>query len=160
MSSCDSCIFIHGLFGSSQGVKATILKELFPKIVVPDFTGPLAERMAVLNPILDNRDSWTIVGSSFGGLMGAIYTCRNPERVRKLVLFAPALVWQDYRADMLKPVAMPVIIYHGKRDEIVPMEPVKQLAEKVFENLDFRIVDDDHGLYKTVHEIDWLEVIT
>jgi hypothetical protein len=25
--------------------------------------------------------------------------------------------------------------------------------------LDFRVVDDDHGLYKTMHEIDWPALI-
>lgn len=115
--------------------------------------------MAVLMPILDNRENWTIIGSSFGGLMAAIYTCRKPELVRKLVLFAPALVWQDFKADMLAPTAVPTVVYHGKRDETVPMEPVKELAEQIFINLDFQVVDDDHGLYKTVHEIDWFEVV-
>jgi len=34
-------IFIHGLEGSSQGVKATLLRGLFPGILTPDFRGSL-----------------------------------------------------------------------------------------------------------------------
>ena len=159
MKNNKNMIFIHGLYGSSKGVKATLLKELFPGIVVPDFAGGLNERMQALASILEPGANWTIIGSSMGGLMAAIYACQNPQKVRKLILFAPALVWQDFRADMLTPISLPVVIFHGTKDDIVPMTPVKQLAEGVFENLDFRIVDDDHGLYKTVHEIDWYELV-
>jgi hypothetical protein len=54
---------------------------------------------------------------------------------------------------------VPVVVYHGTRDEIIPLEPVRALAEVVFRNLDFRVVDDDHGLYKTVHAIDWVVLL-
>ena len=34
-------IFIHGLEGTSQGVKATLLRGLFPGLLAPDFPGSL-----------------------------------------------------------------------------------------------------------------------
>lgn len=148
-------IFIHGLEGSSQGVKATLLRGLYPGMLIPDFRGSLDERMAALHQHLGTRGAWTIVGSSFGGLMGALFACQRPEQVRKLVLLAPALVWPDFAASPPAPVDVPVVLYHGKLDTIVPLEPVRDLAGKVFTNLTFHALDDDHGLYKTVHELDW-----
>lgn len=115
--------------------------------------------MQSLYTILGEEAGWTIIGSSFGGLMGALFTCQHPAQVRKLVLMAPALIWPDFANEPPAAVDVPTIIYHGKGDQIVPLIPVRQLAERVFRNLAFNIVDDDHGLYKTAHEIDWKEIL-
>ena len=92
MATYEHILFIHGLEGSSQGVKASLIREKFPGAVIPDFDGSLEERMAKLELILETREDWVLAGSSFGGLMAALYTCAHPEKVRKLVLFAPALI--------------------------------------------------------------------
>jgi len=151
----ERLIFIHGLWGSSQGVKATLLREIFPGILTPDLRGELHERMGELDMILGDIMGWTIVGSSLGGLMAAMFTCQNPDQVTKLILFAPALIWPDFMNSPPEPVSVPTVIYHGSRDNIVPLEQVKEIAGRVFLNLTFNVVDDDHGLYKTVHAIDW-----
>jgi pimeloyl-ACP methyl ester carboxylesterase len=152
-------IFLHGLMSDSRSVKAALLRNLFPGLLTPDFSGSLAERMAALYPLLGEAEGWTIVGSSFGGLMGALFTCQRPAQVRKLVLLAPALVWPDFAAQLPEPVPVPAVLYHGLRDEVVPLEPVRELAGKVFTNLEFHAVDDDHGLYRTVHALDWRAVL-
>jgi pimeloyl-ACP methyl ester carboxylesterase len=152
-------IFIHGLEGSSQGVKATLLRGHDPDILTPDFRGSLEERMETLEGILKGKSAWTIIGSSFGGLMGAMFTCKNPLRVEKLILLAPALIWPDFVAEPPGPVAVPTWIYHGKNDRIIPLEAVRELAVQVFSNLNFEVVEDDHGLYKTVHDINWYQMI-
>ena len=87
--------------------------------------------------------------------MAAMFTCQNPDQVAKLILFAPALIWPDFADSLPDPISVPTVIYHGNRDNIVPIEQVKEIAGQVFLNLTFNTVDDDHGLYKTVHEIDW-----
>lgn len=148
-------IFLHGLEGTSQGTKATLLRSLFPDMLTPDFRGTLEERMATLYPILGDRDVWTLVGSSFGGLMAALFACQRPTQVRKLVLMAPALVLPQFAASLLVPVDIPTVVYHGRQDQIVPLEPTRELAQQVFRDLTFNEVDDEHGLYKTVFEIDW-----
>jgi pimeloyl-ACP methyl ester carboxylesterase len=152
-------IFIHGLEGTSHGVKALLLKELFSGILTPDFRGSLDERMALLTSILGEEIGWTIVGSSFGGLMGALFTCQHPQQVSKLVLLAPALIWPDFANALPKPVDVPTIVYHGSRDELVPLLQTRKLAEQVFRKLTYNVVDDDHGLYRTVHEIDWKDIL-
>lgn len=148
-------IFLHGLEGTSQGTKATLLRSLFPEMLIPDFRGSLEERMAALYPILGDREVWTLIGSSFGGLMAAIFTCQRPAQVRKLILLAPALILPDFAASPPAPVDVPTVIYHGRQDQIVPLEPTRRLAQQVFRDLIFNEVDDEHGLYKTVFEIDW-----
>ena len=57
-------IFLHGLESSSQTYKAGVIRNFFPELLVPDFTGPLEERMKALYPILDGKKDWTIIGSS------------------------------------------------------------------------------------------------
>jgi pimeloyl-ACP methyl ester carboxylesterase len=151
----EQIIFIHGLEGSSQGVKASLLRGLFPGILTPDFSGSLEQRMAQLNDVLGGLRNWTMIGSSLGGLMAATFTVQHPEQVKRLVLLAPALIWPDFAASSPAPVTVPTIIYHGKQDTVVPLAPVRELAKRVFRELKFYAVDDDHGLYKTVHAIDW-----
>jgi len=148
-------IFLHGLESNSQGRKVQTFRRYFPQIIVPDFTGDLAQRMAKLLPILGEQDNWTIIGSSFGGLMGALFTCRHPDHVRKLVLMAPALMLPEFSEQMPSPVDVPTVIYHGTQDTVVPLDVTRRLAEQVFHNLAFHVVDDDHGLYQITEQIDW-----
>ena len=158
-------IFLHGLEGNSQGVKATLLRGLFPGILTPDFSGGLDERMAALKTILGEQVGWTIIGSSFGGLMAALLAVRRPSQVQRLVLLAPALIWPDFagcfpaEGATCTPVEAPTLIYHGSRDSVVPLAPTQVLAERAFRNLTFHVVDDDHGLYQTVHAIDWQSLL-
>jgi pimeloyl-ACP methyl ester carboxylesterase len=152
-------IFIHGLESTGRGFKATLLRSIFPEMLTPDFTGFLEERMEQLFPILGDQDNWTIVGSSYGGLMAALFACQRPAQVRKLVLLAPALILPQFADQPPEPVLTPTIIFHGKHDRVVPPEPVRRLAEQVFTNLDYRQVDDDHALHNTVQLLDWPELL-
>lgn len=155
MGNSNRLVFIHGLEGTSQGEKARLLRGIFPAILTPDFTGSLEARMEALRNILGEERGWRLVGSSFGGLMAAMYACQRPAQVEQLVLLAPALLWPEFAASLPAAVDTPVIIYHGTQDAIVPWQATQDLARKIFRKLDFRIVDDDHGLYKTIHVIDW-----
>jgi predicted esterase len=56
-------------------------------------------------------------------------------------------------------VNVPVVIYHGTRDELVPIEAVRPLAERAFQNLIFHSVVDDHGMHKTVNALDWVPLL-
>ncbi len=152
-------IFLHGLEGSSQGTKAQLLRGLFPAMQTPDFDGPLEQRMQQLAPILGQQAGWTLVGSSFGGLMAALWGCAHPQQVRLLVLLAPALSWPEFADEPPAPIDVPVVVYHGQYDTVVPLEPVRALAEQVFPRLTFHVVDDDHMLHATVQAIDWPQLL-
>lgn len=152
-------LYIHGLMGTSQGEKATLLRRLFPDMTIPDFSGSLQERMAQLEAVVGVEGQWLIVGSSFGGLMAALFTCQHPERVERLVLLAPALVWPDFATALPSPVDVPTIIYHGNQDTLIPAAALRPLAEAVFTDLEFHLVEDDHGLYQTAHSLDWSKLL-
>ena len=55
-----------------------------------DFTGSFDERMSQLHSILSDKTDWILIGSSFGGLMGTVFTLDHATQVRKLILLAPA----------------------------------------------------------------------
>jgi pimeloyl-ACP methyl ester carboxylesterase len=152
-------IFIHGLMGSSQGVKASLLRRLYPDILTPDFSGSLEERMAQLEHNLGEEKGWTMIGSSLGGLMAVLFARQHTTQVSKLILLAPALTWPDFMQAAPSTLDIPTLIYHGIRDELVPVDKIRRLAEQIFTQLDFHMVDDDHGLYKTVHTIDWQSLV-
>lgn len=159
MTKTQRRILLHGLEGSSQGYKANYLRNVVPGLLTPDFRGSLSERMEQLHAILGVKTDWTVIGSSFGGLMGALFTCQHPQQVRRLILFAPALIWPEFANDLPNPVPNPTIIFHGDRDEVIPLDLVQSLAERVFTNLQFNVVRDDHRLRKTVSSIDWKALV-
>lgn len=152
-------LYIHGLEGTSQGVKAQLLHRLYPEMLIPDFSGDLETRMAALEEILGTQSDWLLIGSSFGGLMAALFATGHPAQVCRLVLLAPALIWPTFASQLPAPIAVPTVIYHGRQDPIVPIDIVQQLAQQVFTHLEFHAVEDDHGLYKTIHELDWKIVL-
>ena len=154
-------IFLHGLESSGQTYKASVIRNSFPELIVPDFTGPLEERMKALYPILGDKKDWTIIGSSFGGLMGAIFTCEHPDRVRKQVLLAPALMLPEFASFLdREPVSVPTTIIHGTQDDVVPLEPVRKIATKVFSNLTYHIVNDNHRLHIATDILDWQSILS
>ncbi|MEP0805939.1 MAG: alpha/beta fold hydrolase [Chloroflexota bacterium] len=153
-------IYIHGLESDSNSGKARLFREWFPGMLTPDFKGSFEERMTQLEPILAAKENWTIIGSSFGGLMGTVYTCKHPAQVRKLVLLAPALLRDPFGSFLdLEPVSVPTILIHGTLDTVVPLEPVREMAQKLFTNLTCHIVEDDHRLHKTAQEMDWKTIL-
>jgi pimeloyl-ACP methyl ester carboxylesterase len=154
-------IFLHGLESNSQTYKAGVIRRFFPELLVPDFTGPLENRMKALYPILGNKQDWTIIGSSFGGLMGAIFTCEHPDQVRKLVLLAPALMLPEFAPFLDRgPVSVPTTIIHGQQDTVVPPEEVHEIARKVFMDLTYHIVDDDHRLHAATDTLEWKTILS
>lgn len=148
-------VFLHGLDSSSQSSKAILFRDIFPGILTPDFAGSLKERMAQLYLILGDKTGWIIIGSSFGGLMGALFTCQHPDQVKKLILLAPALMLPEFAENLPPVIDVPTIIIHGNQDEVVPLEPVKELAQKVFTKLTHLIVNDGHRLQQAIYTVDW-----
>lgn len=128
-------------------------------MIIPNFTGSLEKRMEKLNQILSEKSDIRLVGSSFGGLMGSIFTMENEVRVERLILLAPAINmtgFSDYRG---KTVSVPVHVYHGKDDEVIPIKDVEQVAKNTFLNLSFNSMDDDHSLHNTFKTIDWDQLL-
>lgn len=153
-------VFIHGLESSSGGTKGTFFSKRYPDMIVKDYVGTLDERMNVLNETLADRNDLLLVGSSYGGLMASIFACENERKVKKLILLAPALNLVEFKPYLSKKVAIPVTVYHGSRDDVVPPEPVKQIATSIFQNISYNSVDDDHPLSSTFSTFDWDDLLT
>lgn len=154
----SNIIFIHGLESSGSGFKGRLFKKEMPGIITPDFNGPLEKRMDLLNEILEGTQPWIIIGSSWGALMSTLYTISHPEKISLLILLAPVLVHPEL--DSVKQVIdVPVIIYHGKNDTIIPLKSSKERAIQLFSNVKFNAVEDDHMLHPTVEAINWQQII-
>lgn len=152
-------IYLHGLDSNSQTYKAAIIRALYPDLITPDFTGSLDERMEQLYPILGNASNWTLIGSSYGGLMAALFATQHPDQVHRLILLAPALMLPEFAQALPEPVDVPTVIIHGRQDTVVPLNQITPLAEKVFRYLTYHIVEDDHRLHQTAQELNWKSFI-
>jgi pimeloyl-ACP methyl ester carboxylesterase len=153
-------IFIHGLESNNQGTKAVYFRKNFPGMLTPNFPGPLDERMAKLQAILSGKNDILMVGSSFGGLMASIFATGNEPSVSRLILLAPAINLMEFTPYREKKILMPVHIYHGRQDEVIPISDVEKVAKQVFSTLTFHAIDDDHYLHKTFEKIDWDSLLT
>jgi predicted esterase len=56
---------------------------------------------------------------------------------------------------MSKRLHIPINIFHGLRDEVVPLAAVQTLAKQIFVNHTFTILEDDHSLHNTFTALDW-----
>ena len=54
-----------------------------------------------------------------------------------------------------KSISVPVWIYHGRSDEVIPLNDVERVGRSVFRDLSFHAVEDDHYLHKTFRRLDW-----
>jgi len=148
-------IFLHGLESSSQGTKGVFFRQRYPEMIIPDFSGDLQTRMKKLRETLFQKTDITLVGSSFGGLMAALFALENESRVSKLILLAPALHLLESKREKSKTISVPTWIYHGKEDQFISLTRVEIVAGEIFTNLSFHAVDDDHYLHRTFKTIDW-----
>ena len=153
-----SIYFLHGLESSGNGTKGTFFAERFPQIKRPDFDGDLAARLEQLEKLSAGEKEITLIGSSFGGLMAACFTENNRERVRRLILMAPALNFADY-APPRKPIAVPTLLLIGRRDDVTPIDPVVSLAQTTFSRLTLWINDDDHMLHNSFELLNWEKLL-
>ena len=124
-------------------------------MIIPYFTGDLPERMKKLTDILNGKTGIRLVGSSFGGLMGTLFTLENEPRVERLVLLAPAINLITEIEHTPQKIAVPVWLYHGIEDDVIPLRGVEKVARQMFSNLTFNEVEDDHFLHRTFKRIDW-----
>lgn len=150
----DQIYFLHGLDSSGQGTKGTYFTTNYPRVQCPDFHGGLKERLKTFTKICREKSDLTIIGSSYGGLMATCFALSTPERIKQLVLLAPALNYESYTPPGTE-LEIPVTLIIGRNDTVTPPDLVIPLAEKTFRNLVVQIEEDDHMLHKSFTKIDW-----
>jgi predicted esterase len=151
----NTLVFIHGLESTAQGTKGLFFRQFFPQMIIEDYTGDFVTRMRKLGSLLSGKNDLIIVGSSYGGLMATQYAIENENKVKKMILLAPALNLPEFKPPVHYKLSLPVIIYHGTDDDIVDPYAVKTIALKYFSHL----VDDDHPLRKTFPVLDWKNLL-
>ena len=92
-------VFIHGLESTAQGAKGQFFSQNFPQMIIEDYIGDFATRMRKLDSLLAGKNNLIIVGSSYGGLMAVQYAMENENRVKKLILLAPALNLPEFKSN-------------------------------------------------------------
>jgi pimeloyl-ACP methyl ester carboxylesterase len=154
-------LFLHGSDSNGQTYKAQALRKTFPELLSPDFSGPLAVRLAQVDSIVQDTGDWTLIGSSLGGLVAALFATRHTGQIRKLVLLAPALHLPEFSRSrhIPKPVDVPTLLIIGTKDDVIPVETVRRLAKQVFPKLKYLSVDDDHRLHYTTDRLDWKDLL-
>lgn len=151
-------LFLHGLDSSGSGTKGTFFSGFFPGMLRPDFDGTLQERMEQLRATVSGRRDLIVVGSSFGGLMGACLAQEQPETFRRLIMLAPALNFADYRVPERK-IPVESILVIGRNDTVTPPDIVIPAARDTFANLQISLCDDDHLLHRTFRDLDWQHLL-
>jgi predicted esterase len=155
----NQLVFIHGLESTAQGAKGQFFSQHFPQMIIEDYSGDFATRMGKLDDILFGKNNLILVGSSYGGLMATQYAIDHEDRVKKMILLAPALNLPEFIPPVHIQLALPVIIYHGTNDDVVNPYIVKTISLKYFSNLEYHLVDDDHSLHKTFPALDWTNLL-
>lgn len=152
-------VFIHGLESSSMGTKGVFFRDKYPDMIIEDFVGTFKERMEKLNKLLSGKAPLILVGSSYGGLMATAYAFNNERSIKKLILLAPALDIYEFEPYLGRQLLVPAVIYHGRDDDVVSPPSVRDIARKLFRNLDYHLVDDDHSLHTTFSLMNWDELL-
>jgi pimeloyl-ACP methyl ester carboxylesterase len=114
-------------FGSAAQFFGRHFAELRVPFKVPDIS---AETIAGPLRVIEDAcrgEAVTLMGSSLGGYLAALYAARHPE-VQRVILMAPAFCIG--RMDLIKDasqfedfpdVRQPVLILHGTKDPVVPV---------------------------------------
>lgn len=152
-------VFIHGLESSSMGTKGVFFRDKYPDMIIEDFVGTFKERMEKLNKLLSGKAPLILVGSSYGGLMATAYAFNNERSIKKLILLAPALDIYEFEPYLGRQLLVPAVIYHGRDDDVVSPPSVRDIARKLFRNLDYHLVDDDHSLHTTFSLMNWDDLL-
>ena len=87
-----------------------------------------------------------------------LYTLRVPKKIKRLILLAPYLDTKLVKWDNYSPINIPVIVYHGKNDEITDFKASREQAYRIFSILKFNATEDDHNLNKTVEKLKWIDL--
>jgi hypothetical protein len=138
-------VYLHGFASGPGSTKAQFFRArlaargatLDVPDLAPDFTHlTVSGMLRIVEPYL-SRAPAVLVGSSLGGYLATLAAARAPDRVRGLVLFAPAFGFGRRWAERIGPAAlaewraegtMPVHHYGRQRDEPLSVEILDDAA--------------------------------
>ena len=150
-------VWAHGLWGSPNGSKVTAIRESGIEVISPDFNEmELIDRVELLKETLEIGNV-VLAGSSWGGLACALTAIQIPEKLKGLLLLAPALHYPESPNDepekLIAPDSVPVTIIHSTTDDIVPISASKNYIERSGNNVQLIEVEDNHVLENSIELI-------
>ncbi len=150
-------VWAHGLWGSPNGSKITAIKNSGIEVVAPDFNEmELIDRITLIEKVIDEGNI-VLAGSSWGGLACALVAQRIPDKIKGLLLLAPALHYPEHPNDnpenLIAPENIPVVIIHSTTDDIVPISASRDYLERSKENVKLIEVEDNHVLENSIELI-------
>ena len=131
--------YFHGFASGPASTKAQLVRsrlaalgsELLIPDLAPDFTRQtITSQLAIAERVLGDEPA-ILLGSSLGGYLAALLAARRPERVRALILLAPAFAfaprWEaqlgpEVMAHWRRHGVMPVMHYGREREELLSVE--------------------------------------
>ncbi len=121
-------IYLHGFISSPDSTKAKLfsqrLNDLGVDLIVPDLNHPSFTDLTISRVIetvekhLPEGDSGAIIGSSMGGWAAALFARLHPERVKAMVLMAPAFNMVDLLVERFGPDQ----IEAWRREGVIPID--------------------------------------
>ena len=150
-------VWTHGLWGSPNGSKVTAIRESGIEVISPDFNEmELIDRVELLKETIEIGNV-VLAGSSWGGLACALTAMQIPEKLKGLLLLAPALHYPESPNDepekLIAPDSVPVTIIHSTTDDIVPISASKNYIERSGNNVQLIEVEDNHVLENSIELI-------
>ncbi len=136
-------VYLHGFASSPASRKAAFFRDRFRErgveIATPDLDGgdfehlTITGQLSILDRAAGGRPA-SLIGSSMGGYLAALYAARHPE-VSKLVLLAPAFAFPTRWPEALGAAAMEAWRRTGKR-------AVYHYASGAPRILDYALIED------------------
>lgn len=136
-------IYLHGFASGPQSRKARFFHERLsahghiletPDLAAGDFEHlTIGKQLKLVEELLSNQPA-TLIGSSLGGYLAALYASRHPE-VRRLVLLAPAFGFTHHWKDTLSQKALD----NWRNTGVLP---VYHYGEQRMRQLDYGIVEE------------------
>ena len=149
-------VFSHGKDGDPWGNKIVALADVargrgmqVESVDYRQIDDPMARVTKLHEFVRTLSGSLILVGSSLGGHVSAAVAQTVP--VSGTFLMAPAFYMPGFERYTPKPVSCPVVIVHGWRDDIVPVENSFRWGREAAATL--HIVDGDHRLNENIPEL-------
>ena len=150
-------IWAHGLWGSPNGSKITAIRDSGIEVISHDFNDmELIDRVELLEKTMEVGNV-VLAGSSWGGLACALAAQRKSDKLKGLLLLAPALHYPEppnnNPEDLVAPKEVPVTIIHSIEDDIVPISASKDYIKRSGTNIKLIEVNDNHVLENSIELI-------
>jgi predicted alpha/beta hydrolase family esterase len=150
-------IWAHGLWGSPNGSKITAIRDSGIEVISHDFNDmELIDRVELLEKTMEVGNV-VLAGSSWGGLACALAAQRKSDKLKGLLLLAPALHYPEppnnNPEDLIAPKEIAVTIIHSIEDDIVPISASKDYIERSGNNIKLIEVNDNHVLENSIELI-------